>query len=727
MIRFGLRLAVAGGREAAIRLIVIAAAVALGVGLLLATLAGVNGVSAMWARGGWTHPQPAVAGQAQAADPAWWAMRMDMFHGKPVDRYDVAGTGPRLLTMPGVPKLPGPGEYYASPALSKLLAETPAEQLADRVPGRQIGTIGDVALQSPDSLVLLVGGTPDEVSKVVGAMQISSLETDAPAIPVAALDLILSVVAAGLLFPVLIFIATATRLSAARREQRFAAMRLIGATPRQISVIAAVESTVAAIAGTAAGFALFFLVFRDAISRFPFTGQRFHPADLSLGWLVVLLVALGVPAGAAVAARFALRRVRISPLGVTRRVTPKPPSPYRLVPLALGIAELVFFIGRVPDSSNAQVAVFMPGILLMMVGLLLGGPWLTMVGARILARRARRPSTLIAARRLADNPQAAFRAVSGVVLALFVTSVAIGVIGTIVANRGVNGNALTASTLSMWMETERTELPDSLTADLRAVPGVHTVTAPRANPVNTKESLSSVISCAELAKAHDYGRCADGATVAEIWSDLVGRHSDLPTQGSDTVWPTSSVTLEQLGKLPIDAVVVGTDGSPAALERARTVLELANPEFRIAPASEDDFNGDFRTQLNGYRQLANVVILFSLPIAGCSLAVSVAAGISDRKRPFSLLRLTGVPLQMLRQVVALESAVPLLAVAVIAIVTGLVAAQLFLRAQMHYTLTPPGTSYYTIVVLGLLASLAIIASTLPLLERITGPETARNE
>ena len=42
-------------------------------------------------------------------------------------------------------------------------------------------------------------------------------------------DLVLSVVAPALLMPVLIFIGTATRLSAARREQRFAAMRLVGA------------------------------------------------------------------------------------------------------------------------------------------------------------------------------------------------------------------------------------------------------------------------------------------------------------------------------------------------------------------------------------------------------------------------------------------------------------------------------------------------------------------
>jgi len=36
-------------------------------------------------------------------------------------------------------------------------------------------------------------------------------------------------------------------------------------------------------------------------------------------------------------------------------------------------------------------------------------------------------------------------------------------------------------------------------------------------------------------------------------------------------------------------------------------------------------------------------------------------------------------------------------------------------------------AYYIIVLAGLAASLGIIASTLPVLDRITGPETARSE
>jgi len=724
VIRFGLRLAVASGREALTRLLTIAVAVALGVGLLLATVAAVNAVSVQYGRFGWMNPRPAGASATNpATDPAWWLHRGDYFGGQTIERIDVAAIGPGSPVPPGIPRLPGPGEFYASPALQALLASTPAPQLAHRFAGHEVGTIGPAALPSPDSLVVIVGRTPDELARVPDARRVTDLATTGSAIPVAALDLVLSVVAGGLLFPVLIFIGTATRLTAARREQRFAAMRLIGATPRQISVIAAVESTVAAGAGTALGFGLFLLL-RPGLATIPFTGLRFHPSDLSLHPLLVVLIVLGVPAGAAVASRTALRRVHLTPLGVVRAVTPRPPRAYRLLPLLLGVGELAYFIGRRPETSNGQVAAFLPGFLLMMVGLIAAGPWLTMVGARLLARHSHRPDTLIAARRLADNPRTAFRAISGVVLALFVTSVAIGVITTIVANRGSQGSAARATTLSKQFTTEPTAGYEAVVAEVRSTPGVRSVTIVRRNPAaGAAGSLPGVAVCADLARAFEYGRCTDGVAVAQVWSDLIGfRASPGPTR----LWPAAPLSLDEVQRLPVQSIVVGTDGSTPAIERARTVLELAYPDYRIAPATEDDFNSAFRSQLAGFQQLANVLIVASLPIAGCSLALSVAGGLSERKRPFSLLRLSGVPLRVLRRVVALESAVPLLAVSVVAIGAGLVAAQLFLRAQMDYTFRPPGLAYYAIVGAGLLASLGVIAATLPLLERITGPETARN-
>ena len=127
------------------------------------------------------------------------------------------------------------------------------------------------------------------------------------------------------------------------------------------------------------------------------------------------------------------------------------------------------------------------------------------------------------------------------------------------------------------------------------------------------------------------------------------------------------------------------------------------------------------------QDMTDVIIVASLIIAACSLAVNIAAGLGERKRPFSLLRLTGVPTGVLHRVVALESALPLLLVAAVSIVVGLVSAALYLHSQVGIAFSIPGIAYWATVVGGLAASLAIIASTFPLLNRITGPEVARNE
>lgn len=545
MIRFGLRLTLRGGQEAAVRLGVTAAAVALGVGLLLITLAGLNAVNTQNARYAWlgtgaSPMSPARAGntpasaRAAAPDPLWWLLSADEFDGQIIGRVDVAATGSRSPVPPGLTRLPGPGQFYASPALSQLLRSTPAAQLGDRFPGRQIAAIGPSALPAPNSLIIIIGHPASQLSGFPGAEKVTSILATPPSgcdgvdcsvgvgINANGIDLILSVVALGLLFPVLVFIGAATRLSAARREQRFAAMRLAGAAPRQVSVISAVESTVAAVAGVAAGFGLFF-VLRSPMAAIPFTGAPFFTGDLSLSLADVLLVAIGVPAAAAVSARVALRRVQISPLGVTRRVTPRAPRAWRLIPLLAGIVELACFVGiGRPRTTGGQIEAYLPGFLLIMTGLLVAGPWLTMAGSRVMARHTSRPAALIAARRLADNPRAGFRAISGLILALFVTSVSAGVITTMDANRGApSSDAAARDTLVDQFagqgvagrpSSPAVAVPDSVLAGLHAIRGVRGVTVIHTNPLGMTISSAAaglpaslgqvpagLVSCAQLA------------------------------------------------------------------------------------------------------------------------------------------------------------------------------------------------------------------------------------
>ncbi|WP_305782485.1 FtsX-like permease family protein [Symbioplanes lichenis] len=608
MIRFGLRLTVAGGRESAVRLGIIAVAVALGVAMLLAAVAAMTGVQKQADRYGWVNAVP---------EEGCWH---DCWAG----------------------------------------------------------------------------------------------------VPPSAMRIILGVVAVALIFPLLILIGSATRLAATRREQRYAAMRLAGATPRQVAIVSAVESSVSALAGTLLGIGLFYAL-RGPVASIPLTGEAMYPADLAPGLPGCLVVAVGVPVASALAARFALRRVQISPLGVSRQARRRPPRAWRLVPLGLGPAELASFVGRRPHGTDAQVLAYLSGILVVMIGLVVAGPWLTMTAARLLARRARRPAALIAARRLADDPGAGFRAVSGMVLALFVTTVAAGAIATNAADQSSAGTG-EASTLFYPFRDEATRptgpvTPPGLTGALV------TRTAPEglAGAPDGMFAPDVLASCADLARAPDTLPCAPGARTAWVFVDPTG----VPADYQAKTWPAADLDPARLATLPAESIIVRTDGSTAQVERARTLLGTAYPA-KWGALTGADWAKAQDALWSAWQRLADVVTVTSLVIAGLSLAVAATGGLVERRRPFSMLRLTGAPLGMLRRVVALESAAPLLVAATVAVAMGLLSAHLFARAQLGESLRFPGVTYVVVVVLGVLAALAVIAGTLPLLRRVTGPEAARN-
>jgi FtsX-like permease family len=726
-----------------LRVLLTAAAVALGVGLLLAALAGVNGLHAQTDRGAWLDTSAQASRPTPASDRLWWLSSTDQFGSQAIDRVDVAATGPIAPVPPGLPHLPGPGEYFVSPALAALLRSEPANELRDRFPGRQIGTIGAAALPSPNSLIIVIGHTTRQLSQAPGAAEAAAIQRT-PANCYACqstigsgpvLQFILAGGAVALLLPVLILIATASRLSAARREERFAAMRLVGATPRQVSVVSAVEAVVAAVAGVAVGFALFF-VFRPLLYHVPFTGAPLAAGDLSLRWIDIALAVIGVPVAAVVSARLALRRVQISPLGVKRRAASRPPRIVRIIPLLAGIAVLAYFdaAGK-PGATGGQLLELLTGFVLLVVGLVFAGPWFTTAGARLMANRASRPSTLIAGRRLLDNPKAAFRFISGLVIALFVASAAIGALSSITASNsggGSTGKDTLAdpfcgfSTSNCPASAQVPSVPGHELAQLRTTPGVRSVTLVHQSPSQAQERNSfGVVTCDQLARTPAIGKCTPGASVAGIGyflSNLLGHNS----HASSTIWPTAHLSVASAARLPVDAVVVATDGSSGSLERARTTLERAFP-FQGTPVAVEAFDPSTGRLLTMIQDMTGVVIVASLIIAACSLAVNIAAGLGERKRPFSLLRLTGVPTTLLHRVVALESGLPLLLVAAVSIVVGLVSAALYLHSQVGIAFRIPGIAYWATVLGGLVASLAIIASTFPLLNRITGPEVARNE
>src|SRR6202020_1600619 len=222
-----------------------------------------------------------------------------------------------------------------------------------------------------------------------------------------------------------------------------------------------------------------------------FTGEPFFPGDLSPGLGDILLVAIGIPAAAAVAAHVALRRMQIAPLGVSRRVTPRALPAWRLLPPLAGIAELSYFaVAGHHGTTGGQAVAFFLGFLLLMTGLIVAGPWLMMAGARVMARRASSPATLIAGRRLSDNPPAAFPGSGG---------------------GGRGGSTLARETLldqaSYYAApgkaaTTADPIPEPVLAKLRSIRGVQAVTVIRADPRAAQNAnpydTAGLVSCAQL-------------------------------------------------------------------------------------------------------------------------------------------------------------------------------------------------------------------------------------
>jgi cell division protein FtsX len=758
------RLALAGRRESAARLAITAVGICLAVVMLLFGAVALPALHAHAARNAWTRtsahntaPAPHPAG----ASPVLWQLSQDHFRGQDITWVNVAALGPRPVLPPGLSRLPGPGQLAVSPALARLLATTPADQLRDRFGGGRVtGTVGDAALVSPGQLVVFQGWRPDQLRHRPGTDTVRSIETSTGGGLAATgfLRLMVLVGLAGLLVPVIVLVLTATRLGAARREQRLAAMRLAGATPAQISGIAAAEAVTAAAAGTVAGFAGF-LALRPRAAAIPVDGSPFFPGDLRLSALTAVAIALGVPALSGLAAVAALRRVQVSPLGVARQAVRRRVRLRRLIPLAAGLVGYGLAVARVAQtqgSNNSPVYLVALAFVLVIVGLVIAGPVLTNLVAILIRRLTRHTPGLLAARHLEGNPAAGFRAISGLVLATFVATVIAGVTP---ATLGATRTGYTAFPADLVIQQFTLPPPQperspgvrdvspavpglspaeatALLSRLTAIPGVRGVTALRQPPAGSTRLGAGtytgkfapypvVASCAGLAAA-GLAHCSPGQTEAVIDASALTSG----TIGGPHISLLRPLTAAQLAARPLAAVAVVTTGNPAVVEQVRTILDAGRPGLLGPAETSADINAAANQKLAHLSELADAALLITLIIAGCSLAVAVAGGLLERRRPLTLLRLAGVRRSELTRMVLAESALPLLALAAVSVALGLgVAAGLLVAAGSGSNVPwkPPQPPYWLSLGAGLTLAVLIVAATLPLLYRLTALDNARFE
>ena len=774
MLRLGLQLTLRSGREALIRLLITAAAVAVGVALLLGVLAEFHAYQTNASKPCWSCTQGASVPGALPAHGDLWNNSVDFYQGQTISRLDVAALGANAAVPPGIRQLPPAGYYYASPALAALLKTVPADQLGDRFPGKMIGTIGQAGLNGSGDLAIYIGYTPAKLNATPGTQWVTSIYSGPPQAvfsPFFRFAFLVGVLA--VVFPVLVLISTATRLAADRREERFAALRLVGGTPGDIRIIATVEAAISAFLGAALG-TVIFLAVRPALAGAALVGTQYFESDLTPTVAGYVAMLFGAPIAAAIAALVSLRRVQISPLGVSRRATPKPPTLWRLVALLAGLG--VFVYGLIRTTRDGIGAPAYPGLLLTMIGLVIAGPWLTAQAVRLFGLAASGSSALLAARRLADNPKGAFRAVSGLTLAVFLGTM-VGLMVPAANETEVTPSAGTLSNILIGQVGLSAAPGQKLIGGISTIPGatvypLYEMASPAGQPAgpshngdgpagpkpsrapgrdatggpqgnssgnaqNPKVYYSNLVavSCASMRAVGALGQCAPGVRAVQVSDDLL--FDDNPTYDTKPIVSASSQPYSgELTALPLQTVLVKVNG-PETLERVRTYLAVNAPPhvgggYGSSPTPPRTFGETLQirtARAATFEKILYAAVALTLIVAGCSLAVSVGGGLVDRKRPFTLLRVSGTPLSVLLRVVLFEAAVPLAAATLVAaaIAYGTSMMAILRLAPVGSAIPRLGRDYYTIMGIGLVVAFGIIAVTLPLLRRMTAPSTIRFE
>lgn len=245
-----------------------------------------------------------------------------------------------------------------------------------------------------------------------------------------------------LLVPVLGFLGQCARVGAVHRDRRLAALRLAGAGAAQVRRIAALETGLPCLLGSAlaAVFSVLFLL-----------GEWRQPPVLV--WFGIALVAAAVPMVGALVSVLALRRVVASPLGRVRRVPPRegrgPGMPVPMAALGLLLVGLLLAPTTFGGYETAPVLVFA-----VVIGTGVGALWLTGATARftgrVLAARTSDPATLIAAERLRDDPWAAARTHAAVLLVTIVGTGFVGVREVLLTSLRDRGEPMLALDMSFY-------------------------------------------------------------------------------------------------------------------------------------------------------------------------------------------------------------------------------------------------------------------------------------
>jgi hypothetical protein len=738
----GVRLAVGGGRTlktSLLRLTLTTIGIGLSAAVLLLLASVLTALSTHNARDAAREPQ-----QARTADaPLYEIVDMMVYGGADIQVVYLDPTTPAAPVPPGVQATPAPGEMVVSPALAaKLGTET---DLRARFGERVAGTIAPEGLAGPNDLLAYAGAQDLRgsakalgVSGFGGESSWRSLRGDLVFLGV------LGVLV--LLVPMLVFVAATSRIAGAERERRLSALRLAGASARQVRRIGAAESLVGAATGGLLGLVVFLAV-RPWMAGVDLAGIAWYPGDFVPAWPLAVAVFVLLPVITVGAAWFGMRRLVIEPLGVLRQGKPaRRRGWWRLLLVVLGVLFLlpdkVFGAGGGP---NAMLPYLVAGIALLLVGVPVLMPWLTEFAVSRI--RGGFPAWQLAIRRLQLDSGTPSRVVAGVVVVLAGVIALQSLLDSVIADQPREMSRYEKSS-NATVSLEAGSEADALRR-VRAQPGVQTADVEYRGVLTARATSYSLLvaPCAVLERDYRMAGCGDGDTFitagprpGETFS-LMAPYGSAPGQAPFTV-PATAKAVTSVGGW---STVLVTPAAATALDPSALAVSLA---VRLDPARPDSAQAVYVAMaplgwrasvyadevitsdgiVPALRGLLYAGALLTLSLAGVSLLVMTVGQISERRRPLAAMSAGGVPRGVLARSLLWQNAVPMVFGVLVAVAAGIGIGVLTLRLigdGLSFVLN--GTFVLIVASAAVVLVLAVTTATLPVLRSATKLEALRAE